>query len=144
MDIGTEIKLFTIEPNIPTHKIKFLTDEKETIRKIYVYVNKNHLHNLDVTSIALHLYNQLLDAKKIKTSNQVYQFIQSKISEKFVTNFEIVHLKIHPILQVTKGGVNFVRFDDEIKDEYIMKPKERLQKMLDEEAKAKHGTNKKD
>jgi len=143
MEKGTEIKLFTIEPNVPTHKIKFLLDEKDIIKKMYVYINKNFLHNLDVTSIGLQLYNQLVNAK-IKTNNQVYQLIQGKISDKFVTNFEIVHLKIHPILQVTKGGMNFIRFDDHIKEEYIMKPKERLQKMLDEEAKVKNGTNKKD
>lgn len=144
MEKGTEIKLFTVEPNIPTHKVKFLLDEKDNIKSMYVYVHKHFLHDLDVTSIALQLQNQLVNSKSIKTNNQVYQFIQGKISEKFVTNFEISHLKIHPILQVTKAGVNFVLFDDYIKEEYIMKPKQRIQKMLDEEAKAKNGTNKKD
>lgn len=134
-EIGTEIRLFTKEPHIPTHKIKFLTDEKDDIKKMYIYINKNLLHDLDTLLIASQIEQGLLNnvGKKVKKANQVYQYLQSKINEYFVTNFEINHLKIHPILQVVKAGAGFIRFDDEIKDEYLLKPKARLQEIIKEE-----------
>lgn len=124
---------------MPTHKIKFLNDEKNDIKYMYLYINKNLLHDFDTLLIASQIEQGLINnvGKKVKKANQVYQYLQSKINEHFVTNFEINHLKIHPILQVKKSGAGFIRFDDEVKDEYLLKPKARIEELLKEEQKKK-------
>lgn len=128
--LGTEIRLFTKEPNFSSIKIKVLEDEKGTIKKGFVYISQSLLNDFDTLNFCQQIHTELIlnIGKKIKKSNQIYQFIQEKISNNFVSNFEITHLKIHPLLQVIKGGKNYIRFDEDVKEAYLLEPIRRFQK----------------
>lgn len=132
---GTEIRLFTVDPNTPSIKIKFLESDKGTLENVVVAVSDESLFNLDVLTLASVISTQIVDnlGKKITKPTQIYQFLQEKISDTFVTNFEVIHLKIHPILQVRKAGPGFTRFTKEVKEKYLFEPKKRFEEMLKKE-----------
>lgn len=135
-DMGTEIKLYTHSKTIPTIKLKFLEDEKGTIKRAIVAIWNDELINIDTLTYAndlkLNIVNNI--GKKIKKANDIYAYINNDIS-RFVKDFEITHLKIHPILQTRKAGAGFTIFDDEIKETYLLEPKRRFQEMLKQEKK---------
>ena len=135
-EMGTEIKLYTHSGTIPTLKLKFLEDEKGTVKRAIVAIRNDELINIDTLTYANDLKLNIINniGKKIKKANDIYTYINNDIS-RFVKDFEITHLKIHPILQTRKAGAGFTIFNDEIKETYLLEPKRRFQEMLKQENK---------
>lgn len=130
--LGTEIRLFTDTPSKASIKIKFLEDEKLNITKFNVFIANDQLFNLDTLNLTWEIdtYFNKLGTKKFLRSEQVYQYIQEKIHQFFVSDFTIAHLKIHPFLQVKNAGAGFIAFDEDVKEKFWLEPKRRFEEYI--------------
>lgn len=136
-EIGTEIKLYTHNDTVPTIKVKFLEDAKKNVKRAMVAIRNDELINFDTLTHCTDLLTNVVESvgKKIKKSNDIYNYINNHLSRQLAKDFEITHLKIHPLLQTRKAGAGFTIFNTDVKETYFLEPKRRFEEILKKEKK---------